>query len=344
MNMKKAYLLFVLLLILPINLAENQTSDIQQKFLEAEDMISELSLNGFNIQRVNDTYKAATQIYEVQKKIKNENNRDYDLILKYLGEITELNDQAYKAKDEIEYVYLLYDDIKEKNPQINLSEASSLLADMEFEFENEVYDEAYDLAKQSYSKLIEIEGKQTALNLAYQATTKTIKSFIVNNWIIILIVFVAGGISFFIFKNRFIYYRTKHKINKLEIESKVLESLIAKAQKEYFEGGTISEATYRIRTKKFSELTRDINRQLPLLREELVKRKKEELEDHKSGKKKIKKTKGLFKKLEETKKRNKSLKERLFRKKKKVVKKKPKKKLVKKKVVKKKKPTKKKKK
>ncbi len=46
------------------------------------------------------------------------------------------------------------------------------------------------------------------------------------------------------------------------------------------------ESTYRIRVRKFSEMIRDINRQLPLLREELAKRKKGETLDQRLKKKK----------------------------------------------------------
>jgi hypothetical protein len=274
MEIRKGFLLLLFLFLIPTAFAENQTSEIEQDFLEIDVIISELSSEGFNIQRVNDTYKAAKQIFDSQiENQKDENRRDYTLVIKYIDEIFELNDQAYVAKDEIEYVYILYNDIKEKAPQIDLSEAETLLEEMEFEYENEVYDKAYELAKQAYAKLVELEGKYTALNLAYQATTKTIKNFFKDNWLVILILIIVGTILYTIFRNRIIYFRTKHRIKMLEKEAKVLESLIKNAQEGYFETGTLSEASYRVRLKKFSELTRDINRKLPLLREELVKRK-----------------------------------------------------------------------
>ena len=340
MKIRKVPLLLLFLLIIPTVLAENQTNEIEQNFLEIENIISELSSEGFNIQRVNDTYKAAKQIFDSQiETYKDENRRDYTIVIKYIDEIFELNDQAYIAKDEIEYVYSLYDDIKEKNPQIDLSEAEIILKEMEFEYENEVYDKAYELAKQSYAKLIEIEGKYTALNLAYQATTKSIKNFFKENWLITLIVIIVGTILYVIFRNRIIYFRTKYKIKMLEREAKVLESLIRDAQTGYFETGTLSEASYRVRLKKFSELTRDINRTLPLLREELVKRKGGKVgktfEEKTKEKKKLRKKKErsfidrLFKKKKITKKstvkKKKLTKHKMTKKKvvKKVAKKKP---------------------
>ena len=46
--------------------------------------------------------------------------------------------------------------------------------------------------------------------------------------------------------------------------------LISEAQKQYFEKGEMSEIRYYVRTKKYAELIRDINRQIPLLKEKLI--------------------------------------------------------------------------
>ena len=44
-----------------------------------------------------------------------------------------------------------------------------------------------------------------------------------------------------------------------------------KTQKEYFQKGNISEADYQLRSKNFATLVRDIDRELPLLEEKLIK-------------------------------------------------------------------------
>ena len=114
------------------------------------------------------------------------------------------------------------------------------------------------------------------MNLAYQATTRTLKAFFVNNWLLLIIIAIGGSLIYIVSRNRIIYIRTKLKIKYLERERGVLEELIKETQSGYFEKSKISEASYRIRIKKFSDLTRDINRQIPLLKEELAKRKKGE--------------------------------------------------------------------
>ena len=211
------------------------------------------------------------QIYEGQQS-RPKDQRDYTLIDTYLEEIGELKEKGHIARDEVTFVYELYDSIIEENPDINLSEAEATIEEMDFEFNSERYDEAFDLAKEAYSKLIEIEGQQTALNLAYKTTTKTLKSFFINNWMTILIVLGVAIVFYIIIKNRLGYFLIKLKIKSLIKERDSLEALIKKTQVDYFEHGDMAESTYQIRIKKFSELMRDINRQIPLLKEELAKK------------------------------------------------------------------------
>jgi hypothetical protein len=245
--------------------------DYGAKFNDAAQTILEMSLDGFQTQRINDTLKAAIQIYEGQQS-RAKAQRDYTIIDTYLDEIEELKEKGYIARDEVTFVYDLYDSIAEENPAINLSEADLTIEEMNFEFNSERYDEAFDLAKEAYSRLIEIEGQQTALNLAYKTTTKTLKAFFVDNWMIILIVLAVATIFYFIIKNRLGYFLIKRKIRNLIKERDSLEALIKKTQVDYFEHGDMAESTYQIRIKKFSELMRDINRQIPLLKEALARK------------------------------------------------------------------------
>lgn len=134
-----------------------------------------------------------------------------------------------------------------------------------------------------------MEGKQTSLNLAYKSTTKTIKNFLINNWLTILISFILGIFVYILFKNRFYFFKTKNKINKLEKESRTIQELLKQSQKEYFEKGKMSEATYRIRINKFSELMRDIDRQIPLLKADLARLNRKSLQQKEETKKKPKK-------------------------------------------------------
>jgi len=63
----------------------------------------------------------------------------------------------------------------------------------------------------------------------------------------------------------------ENKINNLELRRKTLQGLMKKTQLDYFQNGIISEGNFNLRTKKFAEFIRDIDREIPLLKEDLVK-------------------------------------------------------------------------
>ena len=156
--MKKIYILFfILILTMSVLASEEEQEQLQLDIIEAENTLIELSDAGFNVRRVNDTLKTAKQIFSAQLLLK-EHKRDFTLVSQNLEEIAMLKEQAYVAQDEIVYVYEVYEETKQEKPNINLSEADSLIAEMEFEFDSERYEEAYDLAKEAYAKIIEIEG------------------------------------------------------------------------------------------------------------------------------------------------------------------------------------------
>jgi hypothetical protein len=271
----KVYLLLLLILfVIPYSIAADEPeTDYEREFYKVEQIMLEMKEDGFNILRMNDTLKAAKQIHEGQMNIKTPSLRDFTLVDSYLGQILELKEQGYVAKDELSYVYSVYDEIKLEKPEIDLTEADILIGEMQFEFDSERYDEAYAIAKEAYSRLIDIEGQYTALNLAYKTTTQTLKSFFVNNWLVILIVLGSALIIYLILHNRIKIFLIKHNLIKLAREAEVLEELIKTSQRDYFENNKMSETTYRIRVKKFSDLMRDINRKIPLLKEQLAKRK-----------------------------------------------------------------------
>ncbi|MCD6476788.1 MAG: hypothetical protein J7K26_01310, partial [Candidatus Aenigmarchaeota archaeon] len=66
-------------------------------------------------------------------------------------------------------------------------------------------------------------------------------------------------------------YLIKRKIEILESEKNTLKKLIANTQRDYFEKGILSDVDYHIKIHKFGELIRDIDRQIPLLKEEIAK-------------------------------------------------------------------------
>ncbi len=229
----------------------------------------ELNNSGFNTLRVNDSLKKAENLYQAQLVLELEkNNPDFSSVLPYCQEISNIKVQAYKVRDELYSALIFYNETSSK---ANMSEADILVQNINQEIQDERYEQALTLVEELNKKIIEIQAQSTRLGIFYEATSRGVKQFLVRNWIFLVSVIVIAIILYFIYKKRISRYLIKRKISNLELKKETLKSLIKRTQYEYFQEGKIAEGVYNIRTAKFAELVRDIDRQIPLLREDLEK-------------------------------------------------------------------------
>jgi len=192
------------------------------------------------------------------------------------------------------------------------------------------------LIDKAYTKISEIQASQTALNLFYSTTTRSIKNFLIKHWLKLLVSFIAIALFLIIFWKGISRIGLRIKLNHLILQKTTIKKLIKEMQFAYFKKQTISDLEYKIRLKKFTELIRDIDRKTMLLKEEIFKlnRKKDKKIKHmkiKSRKvrEKTKKAKQVKHKKKHTKLKHKKIKHSKIKHKKKrkvkKVKKKPKK-------------------
>jgi len=126
------------------------------------------------------------------------------------------------------------------------------------------------LINDAYEKAIELKASATALNLFYKTTTRSIKTFFSENWKYLAGIIICIILFYFIFRKKIYVWMIKRKIERLEFRKNVIKNLIKKTQREYFSEGKMSEGIFNIKTKKFAELIRDIERQIPLLQESIA--------------------------------------------------------------------------
>ena len=127
------------------------------------------------------------------------------------------------------------------------------------------------LINQGYQKISEIQASQTAINLFYATTSQNLKSFFQKNW---LKISITGGIIILlilVFWTTIKRTRLKARLNNLDAQKEALDSLIKNLQSRYFKTKDISETEYAVKMERFKEMIRDIDRQIPMLREEMLK-------------------------------------------------------------------------
>ena len=238
----------------------------------------EMNESGFNVLRIDDILNDARQIYEAQKILKTRGrNPDFTRVFEYERESAFLKETAFQARDELFSLEKSLEILEERG--VDVSEGEKAVNEIRQRIDNEEYEKAAELIEPAREKIAEIESSSTGLKIFYRATKRNLLDFLKENYIGILSGVFIIMLVYVLFRKRVMRFIIKRKIGKLEIRKSNLKKLIQETQKQYFQDGEISEGIYNIRVKKFAELTRDIDRQLPLLQEEMVKLREAEHKD-----------------------------------------------------------------
>lgn len=243
---------------------EEASSCINQSQIIVLDLIS----NNFSINRANDTFEREKNLYDFQVfQIQKGRTPDFSVVLPLCSDLINLKKNAFDSRDAFIALKKFYSESFSAGQ--NASSVDVMIAQINDEMVNERYENVPDLINKAYDEIITVKSESTTLNLFYQSTSRSFKNFLVNNWITITIVLFVIISLYFIYQSSIHVLITKKKIEDLQARKESLRNLIMKTQKEYFEGGMMSESTYILRTKSFAEMIRDIDRKIPLLREKL---------------------------------------------------------------------------
>jgi len=237
---------------------------------ESEQILTDLANNNFSVQRINDSLKEMNNLFQAQVVLKDKKLKyDFSLIIPYCDEIKKINENAFQVRDEFNALKIFYNDSLTED--MNTSSIDKIIDEIAGEIQSERYEKVKPLIDKAYEEIVEVKTSYTTLNLFYTTTTKGIKNFFINNWVYIIILILFLGLFYFFYSKTIRTWWIRRKISNLEIKKNTLKELIQKTQRDYFEKGIMSEGDYTIRTKRFAELIRDIDREMPLLREELMK-------------------------------------------------------------------------
>lgn len=260
----------IVLLVLP--LASAQFQEANSSIQQAQKDIQEMEEAGLPTKRVNDLFVEANSTYHTQLFL-NQSGKEPDLseVISTTNKINSLKKSAFKIKDELDTLEERINELEKSN--INLSKVKSTFRQAEKEFEDERYELAGNKIEKTYEQISTAQAATTKIKAFYEATGKTLYNFVKNNYKKIVVAVVVIIIVSFVFYRKLKIRLLEKKKKELKHRKKVLQDLIKKSQYNYFDKGRISESTYKTRTSKYGEMIRDINRQLPLINQELTARK-----------------------------------------------------------------------
>ncbi|MFQ5647715.1 MAG: hypothetical protein ACE5FW_00600 [Candidatus Aenigmatarchaeota archaeon] len=274
--MRRLAPLLILLLLLPsLALAVSEEALKVQNAVElAEQDMQELQKAGLPVIRYNDTLFLAKQMYEAQLILEEAGAvPDYSLVQEHINELAGIKQKAFRALDELKALELTIN----QTVGIDLAPVLEIYAQSRDAFDAERYEECLELAEKTYEKISEMEALETKIRAFYEATSRGISEFLAVWWKEILVTLTALVLAVVLTYNRLMMFLIRKRIEGLEQRKESIRKLVAKTQQGYFESRKISEATYHTRIKKFGEIIRDINRQIPLLKEELAMREKRKI-------------------------------------------------------------------
>ncbi len=272
MNKQKVFLLvFLLFMISNVSAFVDSNESIQ-----AKDAITQAKLDIVSMQereiptlRVNEILEDAVQLYVAQSSLSNsKTSAKFDLVLEYALKVSEIKELSFEAKDELNVFISFYES---SSKSLDLSEMETFYSDLLISFQEERFEDTISSIEEGYGLLSDIQSSQTALNLFYDTTSKTIKNFFIENWkkMLIGIAIILSFLVIFWAGLRRLFLRRKKRY--LFLRKNTIKNLIKDLQRDYFSRQNISETEYHVRLKKFGELVRDIDRELSLLKEGVIK-------------------------------------------------------------------------
>jgi hypothetical protein len=244
-----------------------------EEFKSFEKSVEELRSSGLPFNRLADSLLLTEDLLKAQLYIDiNNGTPDYVLVDSKFEEIRQLKNLIFENYDELRVVKSFLSSLP-REVRLN-EEVIDIIDNAEEEFTAERFENSLALIDSAYEKVSELQAVETKIKAFYEATSRNIINFVKAIWKQVLTAMLILLVLFLLFFNSLMVFINKRKIKLLEDKKQVLELLTSKVQRDYFEKGILSEEEFHIKTKKFSELLRDVERQIPLLKEKISLHKK----------------------------------------------------------------------
>jgi len=248
--------------------------------------MGELAEANFTIARVNDTLQRAIEVYESQAYYELQGRKgNYDSVNEYCKQISNLYDAAFFSRDNLNVLLSFYNVTFVDG--MNNTNIDAIISEINTEIKNERYEKVPALIDTGYNEISQMQSNYSLMNRFYYSTIQSLKNFLVANWRILGVAFFLILVFLIFLKISLKKFFLMKRIKYLETRKAGLKEYLRQTQWEYFQKGKISEADYRLRSRKFAEMIRDIDRDLPMLQEKLVKAGVDELEGGVYGKRNV---------------------------------------------------------
>jgi len=183
-----------------------------------------------------------------------------------MNDFTTVSQLVFTAHDELLALRERID--KARTDVKDLSSVETIYSSAEKELIDQRFERVMDLIQKADDKIIELTSLGTRAEVIYDAAASNIRNIVMTYWKEISLAILIPFIMFLVFRIKIRRMRLHAKINSLTIEKNVLLEEIKKAQNAYFVKGTIPDSVYTTKVNVFSEMIRDIAKEISLLKEQ----------------------------------------------------------------------------
>ncbi|MEM4709502.1 MAG: hypothetical protein QXT97_00745 [Candidatus Diapherotrites archaeon] len=250
--------------------AHNLTAIIasKQEIKEIETKIKEIEDKGISTSRIKDLLSIAkiSLDYAIEYATYTKENPDLSQYRQRMKELKKVIELGLIAKQELEMLEKRIEEAKNEN--IDTSILEDFYKKAEQEFIDERFERTLEIISQTDQKIVEIATQKARKEAIYEAAASNLVNLIKTYQNEIIIAILLPLLISFIFRQQLKKIQLKARIKSLELEKEILNKEKKKAQSDYFEKGILSESTYKSKMQVYSDMERDITRELALLKEE----------------------------------------------------------------------------
>jgi hypothetical protein len=237
------------------------------RLLEANASVSRMRDAGLPYLRASDLLDIGWQWYGGQEAIElSGGTPEYGFALQKADEITALEQGSFAVSDDLTTLSARMDSA---DPDVNLTATRSLMQDATQEFRDGRLAEAQALIDRAYGEVTSAESQAVHSRTMVESARRNIESFLADNWKTIAGAIVAVLAISFIFQKQIRRFLLNARLKSVMREREVVASMMKSLQQDYFQKKTINDLTFHVKTKKYGDIVRNINRQIPLIKEEL---------------------------------------------------------------------------
>jgi len=238
---------------------------ITEQLQNSKDTISLMQSKGLTTNRINDLYFVAESLYTQQI---DQNTTNFLGVSAKLSELKLVSDQAFNVVDEFKLFEI---ELSDANKIIDVKEVIPIYIVAKQELIDERYSNALDKLVEARQKIAELKSFGSRASAISQQLGKGVFSFFnaIKYWLLGIVIFIV--LIYILFKKKINKYILNRKYKKYDQQKIILQKLIKKLQTDYFMGNSTSETSYKVKVKKYDDLINDINREMAILKEDLLK-------------------------------------------------------------------------